>query len=232
MFLTLPQIAESLGVSEGVIEDWIRHERMPHMRDGNRVLFDRAEVLQWAAARGLAPRAGFLVTENGPLVSRWSLSELLRAGGVWRGVKPGDVLDVLARVLDRLPGVTAPVRRLLESRLRAAGGITWAPVGSGMALPHLSQRVVLGAGSGLVALLHLEEGFEAAGPTPDGVAVQRMLFFVAPTPRAHLDLLARLSRAVASGPFRQALLAGAGDEALLAAAAEVDGGGPEVGAGT
>jgi len=101
-----------------------------------------------------------------------------------------------------------------------------------MALPHLSQRVVLGAGSGLAALLHLEEGFEAAGPTPDGVAGHRMLFFVAPTPRAHLDLLARLSRAVASGPFRQARRGGGGGAALWAAAAEVDRGGPEVGAGT
>lgn len=222
MYLTLPLIAESLGVSEDVIEDWIRHEGMPHMRDRNRVLFDRGEVLQWAAARGLGPRAGFLVAEGTALAGRCSIAAWLRRGGVWRGVKPPAVPEVLAQVLQRLPGVTPPVRQLLESRLRAPGGITWAPVGQGLALPHFSPRVTLGPDAGLVALLCLEEGFEPAGPTPDGVPVQRMLFFVAPTPRVHLDLLARLSRAVSQGRFRDALLAGAGNEEIFAAAVQLD----------
>lgn len=222
MYLTLPQIAESLGVSEGVVEDWIRHEGMPHLRDRNRVLFDRGEVLQWAAARGLAPRAGFLVTEGSSLSGLGGLVDWLRVGGIWRGVRAAEVLEVLMRVMQRLPGVQPPVMRLLESRLRAPGGITWAPVGYGIALPHLSQRVALGPRAGLVALLCLEEGFTPAGPTPDGVTVQRMLFFVAPTPRAHLELLARLSRALAQGRFREAVRAGAGDEEILSAAAEAD----------
>jgi PTS system nitrogen regulatory IIA component len=60
MYLNLIQIAESLGVSEKVVEDWIRDEEMPHVPDRGRLLFDRGQVVAWAAERGLAARVGFL----------------------------------------------------------------------------------------------------------------------------------------------------------------------------
>jgi PTS system nitrogen regulatory IIA component len=59
MYLNLLEIAESFGVSEGVIEDWVRQEGMPHLNERGRLLFDRAQVADWAARRGLAVRAGF-----------------------------------------------------------------------------------------------------------------------------------------------------------------------------
>jgi PTS system nitrogen regulatory IIA component len=43
-----------------------------------------------------------------------------------------------------------------------------------------------------------------------------MLFFVAPSPRAHLDLLGALSRLIDRGPLRQLLQAGAADDEILA----------------
>ncbi|MBI5362293.1 MAG: PTS sugar transporter subunit IIA, partial [Planctomycetes bacterium] len=60
MYLNLVQIAESFGVAERVVEGWIRDEGLPHTPDRGRLLFDRAQVAQWAAERGLAAKAGFL----------------------------------------------------------------------------------------------------------------------------------------------------------------------------
>src|ERR1044071_5043924 len=86
MYLNLVQIAESFGVSESVVEDWIRNEGLPHTQDGERVLFDRAQVATWAAARGLAGHAGFLAPEEPHLMTSWRIEGLLRRGGIWREV--------------------------------------------------------------------------------------------------------------------------------------------------
>lgn len=227
MYLNLIQIAESFGVSENVVEGWIRDEEMPHTPDRGRLLFDRAQVVQWAAARGLATRAGFLTPETSAFATGCQLEPLLRAGGIWRDLPAAQVADVLDKVVTALPGTPPTVRQFLTQRLRAAGGITWAAIGGGFALPHSSARVTLGRDSGTVALLLLSEALTQAGPTPDDVPVTRMFFFIAPSPRAHLDLIGRLTRALAIGKLREVVAKGASDAEILAAAAAADSNKPE-----
>jgi PTS system nitrogen regulatory IIA component len=106
--------------------------------------------------------------------------------------------------------------------LRASGGVTWAPIGNGFALPHPSARIALGRDSGTVSLLLLRDDFSQAGPVPDETPVKRMFFFIAPSPRAHLEVLGRLTRALAQGPLRELVLRGAADSEILAAAAAAD----------
>jgi PTS system nitrogen regulatory IIA component len=132
------------------------------------------------------------------------------------------VSEVLKRVIAGLSAVPGPVRALLAQRLRAKGGINWAPVGGGFALPHFSTRVTLGRDAGVVALLFLREALPLTEPVPDGVPVTRLFFFIPPSPRAHLDTLARLSRAVAQGPLRGVAERGAPDEELFQALAAAD----------
>jgi PTS system nitrogen regulatory IIA component len=218
MYLNLIEIAESFGVAESVVEGWIRDEGMPHTLDRSRLLFDRAQVVQWAAARGLATRAGFLTPENSAFATGCQLEPLLRAGGIWRDVPAAEVPATLAKIVAALPGATPSVRQFLAQRVQATGGITWAPIGDGFALPHLSARVTLGRDSGTVALLLLREPLTQAGSTPDDVPVTRLFFFLAPSPRAHLDLIGRLTRALRDGALREAVLKGASDAEIFSAA--------------
>jgi PTS system nitrogen regulatory IIA component len=109
--------------------------------------------------------------------------------------------------------------------LRAKGGINWAPVGCGFALPHFSTRVTLGRDAGVVALLCLREALTLTEPPLDGVAVTRLFFFIPPSPRAHLDTLARLGRAITQGPLRGLVERSAPDEEVLLALAAADGAG-------
>lgn len=222
MYLNLVQLAESFGVSEKVIEDWIREEGLPSVPDRGRLLFDRAQVALWAAAHGLTARAGFLAPGNGAAATGLSLESMLRAGRIWREVAAAEVDQVLDRVIASLPGVSAPVRSLLGQRLRVPGGINWAPVGVGFALPHFSARVTLGREAGVVALLLLRDALALPDPAPDGTPITRLFFFIPPSPRAHLDTLARLSRAVATGPLRGLVERGAADAELFAAVAAAD----------
>ncbi len=222
MYLNLIQIAESFGVAEAVVEGWVKEEGMPHTPDRGRLLFDRAQVVEWAAARGLVAKAGFLTPEPAGLATGCRLEPLLRAGGIWRDVPPEAVFDVLGRAVAALPGATAAVRQLVAQRLREPGGVTWAPIGGGLALPHPSTRVSLGRDSGMVALLRLRSGLAQAGPTPDAVPVTCLWFFLAPSPRAHLELLGRLTRALMRGPLRAVALASDEDAAILEAARAAD----------
>jgi len=221
MYINLIQIAESFGVSESVVEGWIRDEALPHTLDRDRLIFDRGQVAQWAAARGLAAQAGFLAPESPVFATGCRLEPLLRAGGIWR-IAAAEVAGVLDRIVVALPAVTPPVVQLLTQRLRAPGGVTWAPIGGGFALPHPSARIALGRGSGTLALLLLREALAMPGVGTDGVPVTRLFFFIAPSPRAHLDLLGRLSRLLSRGPLRDLLTQGSNDPAIFAAIASAD----------
>jgi PTS system nitrogen regulatory IIA component len=222
MYLNLVQIAESFGVSESVVEGWVRNEGMPHTAERGRLLFDRAEVVHWAAARGLATKAGFLTPEQNAGTAGGELAPWLRVGGIHRDVPAAGVLEVLDGVVQKLPGTSPAVLQLLRQRLRAPGGLVWAAVGGGLALPHLSTRVALGRASGTLALLLLREPLAEAGPTPDDVPVTRLFFFIAPSPRAHLELLGRLTRALNRGGLRELVQKAAPDAELFAAVAAAD----------
>lgn len=222
MYLNLIQIAESCGVSESVVKGWIRDEGLPHTLDRGRFVFDRTQVTHWAAARGLAAQAGFLAPETSVFMTGLRLEPLLKAGGIWRDVVAADVPDVLDRIVAALPTATPPVRQMLAQRLRVPGGVTWAAIGGGFALPHPSTRIALGRDSGTLALLLLRDALPIPGNGTDGVPVTRLFFFIAPSPRAHLDLLGRLSRVLARGLLRELVLEAAKDDEILAAVTEAD----------
>lgn len=222
MYLNLIQIAESFGVSESVVEGWVRDEALPHTLDRGRLMFDRAQVAQWAVARGLTAQAGFLAPESSVFATGCRLEPLLRAGGIWRDVAASEVADIFDRIVAALPAATPPVRQMLGQRLRAKGGVTWAPIGGGFALPHPSARIALGRDSGTLALLLLRDVMQVPGNGTDGAPITRLFFFIAPSPRAHLDLLGQLSRLLARGPLRDLLSKGAKDDEIFAAISAAD----------
>jgi PTS system nitrogen regulatory IIA component len=223
MYLNVIQLSESFGVDESVVEGWIRNESLPVIRDSGRLLFDRVQVIEWAAQRGLAAKAGFLAATRPSADPGRRLEAMLRIGGIRRGVGSADVLDILEGILAAMPGATSDVFRILKQRLRDPAGINWAPVGGGLALPHLRSHIALGRNFGLLSILLLGDALRLAEPAADGQPVTRLLFFVAPSPRAHLEMLARLSTALTRGSLRRLLMEAASDEELFAAVAAADG---------
>ena len=220
MYLNIIQIAESFGVAEEVVERWVRDEGLPFTPDRDRMLFDRTQVANWAASHGLTAQAGFLAPTASSVAAGGGVAALLHAGKIWRDVPAAEVETVFEKVVAALPGATPPIRNLVAQRMRAPGGVVIAPVGDGFALPHPSNRIALGRDSGTVALLMLREPLPLPGPPPDDVPVTRLFFFIAPSPRAHLDLLGRLSRLLSSrGVLRELVLQGAPDEEIFKAIA-------------
>lgn len=213
MYLNLIQIAESFGVSESVVTDWVRKEGMPHVHDRGRILFERSQVMEWAAKHGLAAHTGFLSEPAPAQADTLALGPLLRRGGIWRDVLQTDLPQICDRIVGRLPGLPGPVQNMLVQRMCAPGGVNIAPVGSGFALPHPAMSVSLGEDCALVALILLKTPFTEADP-PDGIPITRMLFFISPTPRLHVNMLGLLAKGITSGAL-QNLDAEMDDEAIF-----------------
>jgi PTS system nitrogen regulatory IIA component len=168
MYLNVIQLAESFGVEESVVEGWIRNESLPVIRDSGRLLFDRVQVIEWAAQRGLVAKAGFLAAARPSGDPGRRLESMLRVGGIRRDVGSAEVLDVLEHILAAMPGATPDVLRILKQRLRDPAGINWAPVGGGLALPHLRSHVALGRNFGLLSIVLLKEPLPLVEPPADG----------------------------------------------------------------
>jgi len=222
MFLNVIQLAESLGVEESVVEGWVRHEGLPCVPDRGRLLFDRAQVVDWAASRGLAAKVGFLAPGRPPVPGGKKLETMLRTGGIWRDVAAVGALALLGDIVARLPGTTPPIRQMLQKRLHAPNGISWALVGGGLALPHLRTPVALGREAGILAIVLLRDALAVSEPAPDDEPITRLVFFIAPSPRAHLEILAQLSTALARGRLHQLIQDGVPDDELFTAVAEAE----------
>lgn len=214
MYINLIQIAESFGVSEQVVTEWVRREGMPHVHDRDRILFERSQVMDWAARRGLGGLSGFLSEPAPSQANPQELAILLKRGGIWRGIAPEDLGSLFERIVRSLPGLPPAVMNLLVQRILAPGGVTPAPVGKGFALPHPTMRVALGESCALTALIQLGSPW-AEVQTPDNIPVTRLLFFISPTPRLHVNMLGLLARSISSGLLTQALDQDADDEALF-----------------
>ena len=222
MYLNIIQLAESFGVEENVVHGWVRKESLPAIEDRGRLLFDRRQVVDWAAQRGLVAKAGFLAASRSSTSPTHRIESLLRAGGIWRDVPASEILNVLERAVNSLPNTTPEVRKILIQRLRAPGGVTWAPVGGGVALPHLRAHVALGRDAGLLAIILLHDALPLTEAPTDGVPVTRLLFFIAPSPRAHLEMLAQLSAALTRGSLREMLVQNAPDAEIFHALKETE----------
>jgi PTS system nitrogen regulatory IIA component len=111
---------------------------------------------------------------------------------------------------------------MLARRICSPEGLTMAPTGKGFALPHPARGVFLGEACALVALILLSGPLEGV-KGPDSVPVTRLLFFISPTPRLHVDMLGLLARSVASGVLNTALDRAADNETVLQALVEGSG---------
>lgn len=73
-----------------------------------------------------------------------------------------------------------------------------------------------------MALLSLCDALPPEKAAPDGVPITRLCFLIAPSPRARLDLLARLSRSLVRGPLRELVVKSVTGEEIFQAVDVVD----------
>jgi PTS system nitrogen regulatory IIA component len=213
MQLTLREAARHLGVAEDVLEKWAERGELPASRVNDQYRFHRVDLLEWAAERRLtvAPEivADGARSERMPL-----LSECVRAGGV-HPVPAASKEVLLRRVVDLLPLPPRVDRTFLLEMMLARERLGSTALGSGIAIPHPREPLVLQVSRPSVSVCYLEPPVDL--DAIDRRPVHTLLVFVAPTVRMHLHVLAALGAALHAPEIPPLLAARAPATQLLAA---------------
>jgi nitrogen PTS system EIIA component len=212
MQLTVRDAARLLGVTEQVLERWVRRGELPAQLVDDRYRFNRIELLEWAAQRKMPVSAEIL--EEPGLAAREipSLSHLVRAGGIHRGLAGGDDDRLLRQMVDLLPAPAGLDREFLFQMVRAREHLGSTALGNGIAIPHPREPIVLRVDQPSVAV-YLPDPPVHLG---DGGPIHTLCLLVSPSTRLHLHLLAAVATALRDPGVAAKLAARAPDEEILA----------------
>jgi PTS system nitrogen regulatory IIA component len=218
--LSVRDAANLLRVSERVVYRWIREGSIPFRLVNDHYRFHRSELLEWATSRGLRVAAEEFhePDASGSVAAR--LNEALDTGGVHYDVPATDATSLLRAVVARMP-IEEADRGTICDFLAAREALGSTGVGEGIAIPHVRNPIVLHVPRPAVTLCFLRQPVEFAAI--DGKPVDTVFSVVSPTIRSHLALLSRIAAALHDPGFKQAVLARAPRERLLAEARRVEG---------
>jgi PTS system nitrogen regulatory IIA component len=220
MFLTVREAAALLRTTERQVYRWVDEEEIPFRRVRDQVRFNRTDLLEWATSRRLwvsleAFGAGLDPEDRAP-----SLAEALQHGGVHHDLTAADREAVLRAVVARTPMPPSANRELIVEVLLAREATGSTAIGGGIAIPHVRQPIVAAGAPATVSVSYLKHALPFGAP--DGVPVSTVILIVSPTIRTHLQMLARLARALQDPDFQGALARRAPTAELVAEATRVE----------
>jgi PTS system nitrogen regulatory IIA component len=220
MQLDLRDASRFLGVDESTMYRWARRGEIPAGLVHDQYRFDRVDLLEFAAARGIKVSPEMLAEPDSGGQRLPSLADAVRAGGVHHYVPGSDKAAVLQAVVEglRLPGNID--RGFLLQMLLAREQLGSTGFGHGIAIPHPRNPVVLRISAPAVAVSYLATPveFEAI----DGKPVHTLFTLVSPSVRVHLHLLAVLAAALRDLDVLAAVQARAAEPELVDALARVE----------
>ncbi len=217
MQLTVRDAARLLGVSEQVLERWVRRGELPAQLVDDRYRFNRIELLEWAAQRKMQVSSEIL--EEPGLAQRASkpLVEAVRAGGIHRGLPGGGKETLLRAMVERIPAPPGFDREFLYQMVLAREHLGSSSLGNGIAIPHPREPIVLRVDQPAVAIFFPDAPVDFG----DGVPVHTICLLVSPSTRAHLHALASLATALRDPDVAAKLAARAPDAEILGAIEKV-----------
>jgi nitrogen PTS system EIIA component len=210
--IDLRSAASFLGVDDATLSRWARRGEIGARRVHDQWQFDRVDLLEFAAARGIpvSPEMVANPEEGGPALPR--LSEAVRAGGVQHDVPGADKASVLRAVVDALQLPPGLDRAFLHQMLLAREQLGSTGLGHGVAIPHPRNPILLRVPAPAVAVSYLAKPIDYGAL--DGSPVHTLFTLVTPSMRAHLHLLAVIAAAL-QDPEVPRLLAARAPEAVL-----------------
>jgi PTS system nitrogen regulatory IIA component len=214
MQLTLREATVYLGVNEDTVRRWIKGRGLPAHRVNERLMLNAIELWEWATENGIAVSRDLLERERGSPESVPPLADMLEAGGVHHDVGGEDRSAVLREVVTRLPLPPETDREFVTAVLEAREAMGSTGIGDGIAIPHVRNPLLLGAGEPRVMLCLLRHPIEF--DAVDGQPVYALFTVVSSTVPAHLKILARLGFALHDAELRGLLRARAAAPAILA----------------
>ncbi len=211
MRLTLSEAAELLQTPEPLLEDLVVHGGLPAFRMHDRFWVNRAELLEWAASRGV-PFSRRLYSAGTS-----DLASALAQGRTYGGLPASSLEATLRALVEGLPLRVGVDRSELLEMILARELEEPTVIPPGFLLPHARMPAVLDVDEPLLAV-----GYPAQALRVGSHDICAVFMLVTPSARAHLHLLARLARALHEPSFCKAVEEHAELERLLELAAVAD----------
>ena len=217
MQLGVKDAARLLAVAENTVYLWIEEGRLPAVRVNEEYRFNRAELLEWAAAQKVRVSPDFYCEVEPGLPCLWSA---LAAGGVHPPLSAPEKTEALKAAvgLMRLPPEVDRgdlLEMFLAREAHAGSG-----VGEGIAMPHVRNPLVLPVEKPMVSLCYLEPAVDFGAA--DRVPVSILFAIVSTGIRGHLHLLSRLAYVLREPSCRALLDRRAGEAELVAEVRRVE----------
>jgi PTS system nitrogen regulatory IIA component len=219
MQLTVRDAARLLGVTEQVLERWVRRGELPAQLVDDRYRFNRIELLEWAAQRKMPVSAEILEEPGLSARALPTLSQAVRTGGIHRGLVGGDKDRLLREMVLRLPAPPGFDREFLFQMVRAREHLGSTSLGNGIAIPHPREPIVLRVDRPAVAIYLADPPVDFG----EGPPVHTLCLLVSPSTRLHLHLLAAVAAVLRDPAVAAKLAARAPDEEILAEIERVEG---------
>ena len=189
MELSVKEVARALSVSEEAVYRLADTEGLPAQRVDDQLRVNRAELLEWATARGIAVSGELFGAET--VTALPTLTEALAAGGVVHNLPGADKTEVLRALVGVMRMPEGVDRDFLLSVLEAREALGSTGIGDGIAIPHPRNPIVLRVKLPLVTLCFLQQPVDFAAL--DGKPVYALFSLISPTPKLHLHMLSRLA---------------------------------------
>jgi PTS system nitrogen regulatory IIA component len=220
MQLSTRDVSAALDVTEDTVLHWIRQRGLPARYVAGQYRFHRAELLEWATANAVRVRADLFDRFDDDEEPPPNLADALERGGIFYGLRDTNRNRALEAMVEVLP-VPADIDRSLLLRLfLAREDAASTGIGSGIALPHVRNPIVLHVPQPMVTLCFLEQPVDFGAV--DDQPVHTLFAAISPTTREHLQLLARIAYALHDREFRAAVASHMPPDVIIREARRVD----------
>jgi PTS system nitrogen regulatory IIA component len=219
MRVTVREAATLLNAPEAKVYAWIESGNLPAQRIDDQYRINRSELLEWATARNIhvAP-ALFHEAEEDERIP--SVSESLERGGVFHDVAGATREEALRAIISKLPLDDDSDRETLLGILLARDSEAVAPVGEGIAIPHVRNPIALSTDEPSLALFFLRQPVDFGAP--DRQPLFALFFLVSPTTRVHLQMLSKIAWLLRDAAFRAVIRGRESRDRVIAAARAVE----------
>lgn len=216
--LTIADVAHHLDLPEKTIRRWVRQGRIPVIRRGDELLFDRRELEEWAREHQIR----FITRsreEREGAVEPVSLVSALDRGTVFRCTACVDSRSVLETLAERAPVDPGDRAQLLELLLEREE-LSSTGIGRGVAVPHPRRPMGTAIEHASLTCAVLDEPVDFSAV--DGQPVDAFFLLLSPSTREHLTLLSRLAYCLRDDRFLEVVHGTASREAIAAEIARVE----------
>ncbi len=189
MKLSLLEISKNYSLNPETLERWIRQGKIPVTKQGNRGIFNQAELNKWAEKHRTSS------TKSQEIDNEKEFSSLLlsaiKKGGVFHGVQGNEKNQVIRSAVELIPIFPGKDTDEVFNQLIAREKLTSTGIGQGVAIPHPRSPLKDVLDEPMIVTCFLENSIDFQ--SIDDMPVSVIFLLLSPSIEHHLSLLSKLS---------------------------------------